>query len=583
MSAGTQISGPLSEDARARSWLPEAVIVAVTLAIYARSLSFQFVFDDLALIVHNPTIQSWKYFSGYFTRDLWQNVQPATGYYRPLVLLWFRLNDALFGLQPAWWHLTTVLLHAVASVLVLRLTRRLTCNPRLALLAGLLFAIHPVHVETVAWVSDVVDALVTVWFLAAVLCFIRSRSGSRTWLLASLLCYAGAMLSKEPGITLPAVLFLYVFLFERRSATEPWSSRITHAFTAIAWFIPLAIVYLFARHHALHAFSVQMQTMTTTSAILSMPALLWQYVHFLVLPIGLSPFYDLSVSTLSNWHAIFIPLVGVLAVSGLCWLVIHRSDESRRMGLFALGWALITLAPALDLPAFPSTEMIHDRYIYLASVGFCMLAAIVLDRLRLANATSAFPLPAVIVLLLLAALSFHQQQFWRDEAAIFSRAVEIAPHNDNAESGLATIVAKQGNYPLAISLYTDILKRNPDHFYANLNLGWTDFLLGNYQDAEHYLVAAALRNRNRSDVFFDLGVLYLKTDRLDLALASLTRAQSLSPPHPLIHEKISEVLEKQGDLAGAVHEMQVATQLAPGDRNLAARLAELRAKAGLPG
>jgi Flp pilus assembly protein TadD len=185
---------------------------------------------------------------------------------------------------------------------------------------------------------------------------------------------------------------------------------------------------------------------------------------------------------------------------------------------------------------------------------------------------------AIIAVIALGALTFRQQGFWRDDITLFSRGVEIAPHNDLAESGLATLVAQRGDYPLAMSLYEDILKRDPTQFYANLNLGWSYFLTGDNANAEKYLTVAAIHNATSADCFLDLGVLYLKTDRLDLALASLRRAEALSAPRPVIHEKISEVLEKQGDILGAVEEMQSAVRLSPQNAEYAKRLAALRAR-----
>lgn len=558
-------------------WWPEILTALLTIAVYARSLGFFFAFDDLVLVVHNPTIHSWRYLPDYFTRDLWQNVQAATGYYRPMILLWFRINDAVFGLQPAWWHLTNVLVHATGSVLVLRLARRITNRPGIAVVAGLLFAVHPVHVETVAWISDVVDALLTVFFVAGVLCFLRSRNGSRLWFASSVLCYGCAMLCKEPGFMLPAVLFLHVLIMEGRKADEGWARLLLRGFLAIAWYLPFSAIYLIARHHALRGFSVQFQSMTVGSFLLSLPLVAWGYARMLLVPLGLSPFYDLSAVRTANWHAIVLPLFGIVALAGLLWMILRR--EGGRLALFSAAWFVVTLAPALDLPAFPPSEMVHDRYIYLASVGFCILAALGLSQLdRRLFPSAQFPFIGAVVIAALAALAFRQQAFWRDDTAIFTRAVEIAPHNDLAESGLATIVARRGNYLLAISLFKDVLDRNPTQITANLNLGWTYFLMGDYADAERYLTAGAATHDNSVEAFADLGALYLKTGRFDLALASFQRAQSLSPPHPFFHEKISEVLEKKGDASGAIREMEIATQLAPADPVLAKRLNDLRAR-----
>jgi Tfp pilus assembly protein PilF len=572
MSTATQGFGEVSKPrSRFWEWMPEITTALAAFIVYARSFGFNFAFDDVAIIVHNVTVQSWRYFPDYFTRDLWQNVQTATGYYRPLVLLWFRLNFVAFGINPAWWHFTNVLAHAAAAVLVLRMALRVSGNHSLAWIAGILFAVHPVHVETVAWISDVVDALLTVFFVGGVLCFLRWRGGSRKWLVASIACYCGAMLSKEPGFTLPGVLFVCVLALE----SSAWKKRMIDATVAVLWYLPFSVLYLLARHHALRGFSVQLQQMSVPSWLLTLPMVLWEYSRMLLVPVGLSPFYELPTVYTVSWSAFFSPLLGVFAIAALLVVLSRKMDvATRQLTWLGLGWSLITLAPALDLPAFPQSEMVHDRYIYLASVGICLVAAAILMQLE-ARLSIVITVTCVLAL---AALTVRQQAFWRDDITMFSRGVEIAPHNDNAESGLATLVARHGDYPLAISLYSDVLKRNPTQLNANLNLGWTYFLTGDYEKAEKYLTVAATHNSTTVDCFLDLGVLYLKTGRLDLALASLRRAESFSAPRPVIQEKISEVLEQQGDILGAVQEMLIAVRLAPENQQYAARLEALQAK-----
>ena len=570
MLTGTQVTGQETPSASPGTrWLPSAGIALLAFLVYLPSLAHKFVFDDVAIIVHNPTVRSWQFLPDYFTRDLWQNVQPATGYYRPLLLVWFRLNFAAFGVHPQPWHLMNIAVHALAAVLVLRLAWRLTQNRTLAIVAGLLFTLHPVHVETVSWLSDAVDSLVTAWFLGGVLCFIKSRSGSQLWLVASLVCYGGAMLTKEPGATLPAVLFAYVVIFD----DAVWPARLRHAAAAIAWYVPPAAIYLVARHHALHRFAVHAQSMSFGQLLLTLPGVVWSYARALVFPLALSPFYELEVVKRVSWNGFVAPALSIFLFVALLVLLARRMDAGgRKLLLFACAWIAVTVAPALDLPVFPPNEMAHDRYIYLASVGFSIAFA---GLLMLMQARSRNALVALIVIAF-AILTFQQQGFWKDDAAFYQRAFKIAPKNSLAEAGMANLFARQGDYEQAAKLYRDILQRDPNHLIANLNLGWTYVLTGNYSEAEPYLVNAATHYADRADCFFNLGVLYQKTGRLDLALASLRRAESLSPPHPGIEEKISEVEEAQGDTLGAIQSMQNAVQLDPTNQAYVVRLKSLQ-------
>ena len=546
----------------------ELLTFCVTIAVYARSFWSGFTLDDPVLIVQNPTVHSWSYFPSYFTSHFWQNVQLQSGYYRPLVLLWFRIDYAFFGAHPAGWHVTSVLVHAIASVLVLRLVRRLTSNEVVSLIAGLLFALHPVHVEAASWISDVQDAWLTVWFVAGLLCFLRVREGSR-WMIASVACYCGAMLTKEPGIVLPAVACLYVFLFESRE-------RMRRLLSIVVGYVPAAVAYIVIRHYALHGFTQHNQQIEASSLALSMPTVMWAYVRMLLAPIGLSPFYDMPLITTATWSHAVLPIAGLLGVIIVLAILLHYSDEDRRVLWFAIGWYVITLAPALKLSVFSPGEIVHDRYIYLASVGFCLTVSYVLGRISAGGMSFGISVPALVVLIYCSIVTFNQQAFWENDLLLFGRSVRVAPRNDTAVAGLARLVAIQRNYPLAISLYEGVLKRNPQNVLANTNLGWIYFLQGDYAQAEQYLTVAATTSVDKPEAFLDLSSVYLKTHRPELAVAALRHAEKLLPRSPLVHARMSEILEAQGDLASAVREMEMAQHLAPADPSLQERLTQLR-------
>src|ERR1017187_6796406 len=137
------------------------VIMGATFLAYAATLAFGFVFDDHVLIVTNDSIRSWSYFPSYFTSHIWSFRYPhlLANYYRPLFMTWLRLNDALFGLHPWGWHLTSALAHVAVTFLVYRLCLRLTVDRWVAMAAGLLFGLHPVHAEAVADITSAQEPL----------------------------------------------------------------------------------------------------------------------------------------------------------------------------------------------------------------------------------------------------------------------------------------------------------------------------------------------------------------------------------------------------------------------------------------
>src|SRR3569832_1408610 len=153
----------------------ELLLAATAFIVYAGTLAFKFVYDDRLQVADNRRLTSWSYVPGYFAHHVWYLIDPhfAPNYYRPIFLLWLKVNYSFFGTSPAGWHLSSVALHVLATVQVYWLGRRLLKNQAASAIAALLFAVHPVHVESVAWVSGVTDPLMCVSLLASVLAFLR--------------------------------------------------------------------------------------------------------------------------------------------------------------------------------------------------------------------------------------------------------------------------------------------------------------------------------------------------------------------------------------------------------------------------
>src|SRR5262249_15497140 len=184
-------------------------------------LDFDFVADDQPLIVHNPYIRSWQFSPSFFLTDAWHVTNPkaAGSYYRPAFLLWLLVNYKLFGLHPYWWHWTTLGLHLCSTLLVYLLIRKLTAQTFVAGTAALLFGLHPVHIESAAWVLGANEALLAVFFLASFLCYLiwrnmpETNQAVRRWFIASMLLYGVALFVKETAVLEGALVFAYEWLF----------------------------------------------------------------------------------------------------------------------------------------------------------------------------------------------------------------------------------------------------------------------------------------------------------------------------------------------------------------------------------
>ncbi len=525
---------------RSSAVLVLGAVLAASFLVYLGTLQFEFVYDDLGQIVTNPAVQSWKYLPVYFRSNVWIQQLPVGNYYRPLFLAWLLINHTLFGLHPAFWHLTTVLAHVGVTALVYGLAMRLTRDRRIALVAALLFGLHPVHLEAVAWISGVTEPLMALLLIPAFLSYLnwRERGRRASWMMAALAFYALALLSKETSVVLPALVFVYEWLYSPEAGK--WGQRLRGALMAAAPFVVLTLAYLPARALALHGVAHKTVELGPKIALLTIPSVLWWYVRLLVAPVGLSVFYDTPYVTHISLRYVLLPLVGVvLAIGVLVWW--WRKTRSPLIA-FASAWLLLPILPLLNLTLLPMGDFIHDRYLYLPSVGLSILLAMALAQLdtrqvlgRPAGQAAALGLAAVMAFGTVA-----QSVPWANDLLLYYHGMAVAPNNDLPRNKLAASLVLHGMFNEGIRMYRVVLANDPDYWYANYRMGYAQYMTGHYSEAERYL-ARATELHGTPDEFYYLGLAQEKLDKLDGAQAALEQAIKLDPGHSEAQRQLAEL------------------------------------------
>lgn len=552
------------------------VVMLVTLAAYLGTLRHGFVYDDPDQIVNNPAVHSWSHLPRYFTSDVWPHTSAdeVGNFYRPVFLLWLLLNYTIGGLNPMWWHLTTIVLHLLAVLLVYLLAQRLTKDELVAAGGALLFGLHPVHVEGVAWVSGATEPLLAVFFLTSFLFYLKSRGQVETqnarrvlWFISSLGFYVLAMLEKETAVVLPAIVFFYEYLLPPADAPNNERTlyeKFSNALASSAPYLALTVVYLGARFFALKGLGHSITSLPPSTMILTWPYLLLYYVRLLVWPIGLSVFYDTPYVTAFSVRYVILPalIIILLGVALYLW-----SRRSRLVAFFSL-WMLLPILPLLNLSVFKEGEIAHDRYLYLPSIGFCLIVALAVRQIKIGR-RQFYGEPAVqlLLLLMLAVLlgvaTAYQSTFWASDQTLSARGVAIAPNNFRAANNLAKEMALQGNYNSAITLFRQALARKPEYWLPNFNLGYVYYRVGKLPEAEHYLKKAIAINPNDAAGYRFLGYTLLEAGRLDEAVTELRRAISLQPKVSNVHYALGTALKQKGDLKGAMDECKLELALNP--------------------
>jgi tetratricopeptide (TPR) repeat protein len=583
---------PTSND-RIPARLLIAVLLVATFVVYAGTLGFDFVHDDHEQIVQNYRIQSWKFATLYFTQQVWGQISPhdPSNYYRPVFLLWLRSNHALFGVKPWGWHFTTVLLHLAVTLLVYCMASRLLGNNFVAFVAALIFGIHPIHLESVAWVSGVTDPLLGVLFLSAFIAYLKQRDlGAEQggWAAASLALYTLALLTKETAVTLPILLIGWEMIVVPTHPTvvTPGSrrERLTQLIISLAPYALVTAVYLAVRREVLGEFGHTYTSLPFRTVILTVPSLLWFYLRHLVWPVGLSDFYDLPYVTDLSPAPLLLPVAALLGLVAavVWWAKTFLEPRQRRDLAFAALWTLVPLLPVLNPRFFPESDIVHDRYLYLPSIGFAMLSALAICKLaggwparwghrRLQLATVA----ALALALGLGTVS--QSLAWADDLLLAYRGVQVAPRSYYAANILANAFAQRGNLEEAIQLYQKVFALNPNYWVSHYNLALVYFKMGQLENSERQLTWAIKVNPFDWRAYVLLGLARFESGHADEAASLMRHAIELRPDLADAHMGLGMALEAQGKLEGALEQFQTALALDPGRSAARRKAAELAA------
>lgn len=465
-----------------------AILILCTLvvSIHGISLLHDHVWDDPIVILQNPVVQ------GPFS-DLLLSIDSGrltdkTPYYRPLTLSSFKVEGMLHGFTPSLMHGFNLILHALTTILVFLLLRRLTISPIPALVSAGMFGIHPLTVESVSFLSGGRNTLLsTLLVLSAITLYDSAVSGAKKLFLpAALVSYFAALMAKETALVLP-VLFIWLESKEK-GLRSLFSSK--QALLRIALVAAVTIVYVMFRSSALHRAGVPLQFVRNwggwfADTLFIIP----RYLLNLVWPVYLGPKYfipdDLNLVSLAlggGWLAIATLLV-----------VLARSR--RAVTLLGLCWAFLFWLPASGIVPIPSTPL-ADRYLYLPLIGVCLIIGDQAERFWCDRQMRRWFLPVtVLVILLLSVHSIRQGLIWRNDITLFSRLVELYPDQAYGYHNLGCYyldIRKDLN--LAEEAFSKALARNPEFPRLQTQMGYVRLMRGDLEGALRYYDHALMQN-----------------------------------------------------------------------------------------
>ena len=531
-------------------------LIVLAAATRMVSLTADFIYDDLYTVEMRASL-SWRQLAGFFLHN--QSAMFGSNFYRPVLNVIVQCVFLLAGQSAFGWHLASVLVHVVCVLLLYRLARQVTGDPVIAWLAAALFAVHPANVEAITWVSAMGDLLLAAFLLGAAVAFVRwAEGGNHAWWLLSFAAAIAAILTKEPGVTVAALLAITALAAPGRRR----SARLILLAGLPFW--ALIPPYLVIRNSVLHAAVAHVRSgISTAEMIYTWPSALLFYAGHLLWP-TVAPYYPLQ--PVASPSAALLPLVGVVILLALFVWLLWRFAGWRILTV-SLAWMFLPLAPVLYLKAFADFEYVHDRFLYAALAGFALaIAAIVFyagRRLEAYFPLRLAPLVATAILILWSYSTIDNSFWWRNNVALFTRAVQVTPGNPFALTNLAYGYIRLDRDDLAIEWLNRSLAIRPtaEAYYSLGHIAWRH---NDNMQAEHYLMEG-LRRKSRADVWLLLAGAELRQNKLAEAEAAARSALAMDPEAYGAHQVLGVVLLTKGERQAAVAEFSEELRCYPGN------------------
>ena len=599
-------------------WAVPIIVVLLTVAAFYPVTQNKFVnWDDDKNIVEN------LYYRGlYWTNIRWMFTTFHMGHYQPLTWFTLGIDYLTWGLNPVGYHLTNLLLHCVNAVVLYFVAVRLFTwvdpgfggheHSLLQLAAGfsaLLFSVHPLRVESVAWATERRDVLSGLFFLLTILCYLKAvtngESGSRhwRWILISLAAYVLSLLAKASAMTLPVVLLVLDVYPLRRLGPRGWFNRETRGvwqekFLFLGFAMCAGVTALFAQYTAGAYRPLEQHDIGSrfSQGLYALTFYLWKTV----LPFDLSPLYEMPRNP-EFWHwSFFLSGFMVIAITVVLFMKRYRWPA-----VFA-SWIVygVLLAPISGI-AQSGPQLVGDRYSYLSCMSWALLAGgglVHLWQLALSGRmTSRIVMPATGIaaaaLFALGALTWKQTQIWKDserlwrhvlsiekesgyahnnlgialaeqnrldEAIVeFREALRINPGDADGHHSLGNALARKGRLAEAVEQFYETLRIHPGHAKAHYDLGNALARQGDLETAVIHFRQALRYSPQEVSAHYNLGRILLEQHQVDESIDHFRRALAMDATHVKARYYLAVALAGQGDDEGAAKEFGQALRLEP--------------------
>jgi protein O-mannosyl-transferase len=574
---------------RGRTFIFAVVLAAVTILVYRPAWNGGFLWDDDAYIVNNELLAApngWQ--------RIWFSLDSPSQYF-PLTYSTFRIEHALWGLNPTGYHWINLLLHVANALLVWAVLARLKVPG--AWLAAAIFALHPVQVESVAWITERKNVLMGFFFLLTLLAWIAfvDERTRRRWVLycLALVAYVLALSAKATACTLPAALFLILW-FEKRPINI---RRLIQIVPFLVMGIAMGLLAVWWERYHQGTSHAAFPFLNPIERILVASRAVWFYLSKLIWPSNLTFIYPRWNISPTHWWDYTWLLAGI----GACVTIYFLRPYVGRSVEVAAAFFVATLSPVLGfimLYTFRYT-FVADHYQYLACIGPIALAsagiAILLGRFcetsfepasdrdtlgapvenPLLVRSRLFASPAICgaLLLWLSVLTWRQVGMYNDIETLWRTTLARNPECWMAHTNLGLVLFQRGQIDDAIAHYRSALQMQPDWWDAEYNLGTALLAKGQVDEAILHCEKAVSMRPTDPDAQVSLGNALIQKGRIDEAIAHYQKAMMSRPDDFLARYGLGHALLEKGELDGAIQACRAALLIRPSDSDCHTTLA----------
>jgi tetratricopeptide (TPR) repeat protein len=540
------------------------ILAAITWLVFGQTLGHQFInFDDDVYVFKNPRISRGLTIDGI----VWAFTHVHAANWHPLTWLSHMLDCQLYGLNPAGHHLTNVLLHTAAAIALFLVLKEMTGSLWRSAFVAALFAIHPLRVESVAWVAERKDVLSGLFFVLTLAAYVRyvRRPGSAARYGAVLVFFVLGLMSKPMLVTLPFVLLLLDYWPLNRGTANPGSDRnqpptmrrlILEKLPMLVLAGAASLATLFAQKVALRPSADFSFPVKMGNAALSSVA----YLRQMFWPSDLAAYYPFAVENVVPAKV----LLSLIVLAGISITVFLQ----RRHRYLVTGWLwyLIMLGPIIGILQV-GNQARADRYTYLPQIGLYLMViwggADVCARSQPRRVFAGLLLGIALVALTLTARS--QAAYWQDSESLWTRALSRTSGNVMAELNLGEAVFKKGRTEEAIAHFDRALQIEPNEATVHGSLGAALLKMGRRTEAMTHLRRSLEIEPNQAPIQSTLGVVLLEDGRPDESLAHLLAAVAIDPDYGDAHYNLGNTLLRIGREKDALAEYDSALKINPGD------------------